>query len=782
MTVAPEPRAPDIQLCDERRIPIVEFNNKWETQPYPAELTWRELVDKLSHHIETRNKENVSMWSPAIFKPGTTRAKVNVAKVTALVGDVDHTEIPPERLAPFEYLKISSYSNTPDDPHLRYILPVTRHIDAAEYAHMWLRFKTLLPEIDPQCKDQSRGYWNPSVPPGGQGVVEYHPGRWLNPDELPEVPEPPKPSTPRRIATKASDAEDRRKFARWTADYVNARVAELASMAPNTGRNAAANRIAYTLAGLAADPRHNLEPGELTDVLLDACRSNGLVDDTSERQCIATIRSGLESGQGRPWSPGDQDDDAWQPSAPLRVVNVGQRRTLKDIEPIFKKWLYLNDLGAVYVTLATIAANRVEGDPLWVMLVGGSGWGKTEILRSTVGLPHIHSASTVTEGALLSGTPKKDRDAAAKGGLLRQIGEYGVLILKDFTSILSMGRDPRKQVLSALREIYDGSWKRHVGVDGGRELTWEGKLGMVAGCTTAIDTHHAVIALMGERFVLYRLGEVNAHEQARQALANTGHEAEMREELATAVADLFDTLDIQADAELPPLEPADTERLIALADLASRCRSAVDRDGYTHEVELIADPEAPARLAQMLRRLYGGLMLIGVEREEAWKHVLKTGLDSMPKLRRGVFDVLANLKDDERTDSATVATAMGYPTVTARRSLEDLAAHGVVGRVGSQGQADRWALTQWAREMFVAAAGQPPTEKSLPIYRGAHTLSPDPIHTCNDISVGGPEERGQDVEVCAGCGLPADTEKGDIVLVNGVPLHQYGDRNCVVAP
>jgi hypothetical protein len=38
----------------------------------------------------------------------------------------------------------------------------------------------------------------------------------------------------------------------------------------------------------------------------------------------------------------------------------------------------------------------------------------------------------------------------------------------DFTSILSQNRDTRGQVLAALREVYDGSWDRPVGADGGK--------------------------------------------------------------------------------------------------------------------------------------------------------------------------------------------------------------------------------------------------------------------------------------------------------------------------
>ena len=87
-----------------------------------------------------------------------------------------------------------------------------------------------------------------------------------------------------------------------------------------------------------------------------------------------------------------------------------------------------------------------------------------------------HVASTISsDGALLSGTPEGATAKAATGGLLRQIGDRGLLVIKDVTSILSMNRDTRATVLAALREIHDGHWARNLGTDGG--APWTGPAG-----------------------------------------------------------------------------------------------------------------------------------------------------------------------------------------------------------------------------------------------------------------------------------------------------------------
>src|SRR5439155_21641856 len=153
---------------------------------------------------------------------------------------------------------------------------------------------------------------------------------------------------------------------------------------------------------------------------------------------------------------------------------------------------------------------------------------------------------------------RRERSKDAKGGLLREIGEFGILLHKDFGSVISMNRDTRAQVLAALREIYDGSWTRHVGTDGGRTLSWSGKVGLLAGCTPAIDLdrHYAVMGSMGERFTLYRLPKVDAERQVRRSMSHIGKEKTARAELGQAIAAVLEIADPER-----ALRPADEQTI-----------------------------------------------------------------------------------------------------------------------------------------------------------------------------------------------------------------------------
>jgi hypothetical protein len=378
--------------------------------------------------------------------------------------------------------------------------------------------------------------------------------------------------------------------------------------------------------------------------------------------------------------------------------NVPASKTLAQVHEVFKKWLHLPDAGVVTITAAAVAANRIAGDPVWLLLIGPPASGKTEVLDSLLGLPNMHPCGVLSEAGLLSGSSKRERAQDSHGGLLRSVGDFGFIIAKDFTTVLSMSREVRTPLLAALREIYDGRWTRHLGTDGGRTLQWVGKASLVAGCTPTIDMHHAVTSAMGERFIFFRLPDVTPQEQAECALKHVGKEANMRRELREAMQSLF--------AGFKPTEfmidDVASKRLSALATLVARCRSAVERDGYRREIDLIPASELPARLVLSLARLFHGMQMVGVDLEECWRLVSKVAFDSIPDVRRRAFRFLEPLNSPSTTSD--VAVGIDYPTNTTRRALEDLAAHGMVDRsVQGQGKADLWQMSKLAKKLTLPA-------------------------------------------------------------------------------
>jgi hypothetical protein len=377
--------------------------------------------------------------------------------------------------------------------------------------------------------------------------------------------------------------------------------------------------------------------------------------------------------------PGSQPAAA-QPSSPPPGATP-----VEDTLKVFQKWLLLNDWTPVYTALGTIAANMLPGDPVWFGLVAPPSSAKTEILKSLSKIPNAVEASTLTPAALLSGTPRQQQAASAKGGLLRQIGQFGFLVLKDFGSIIDMRPDDRNVLLAAFREVYDGSWTRHVGADGGKVLHWSGKIGLLFGATGAIDTHYNIISKMGDRFLFNRLTPCD--EQFEYALNHIGTATQqMRQELAEAVANLF-AGPLRQPQKITEDEKAELKPIVLLA---TRLRGAVDRDSHSREFLGIQGAEGPSRLTLTLERLLAGLDTLGVDRKTALKVVISTAMDSVPPNRRRVYKHLETISP-AWADTSAVAKAVDLPTITARRVLEELTGYRLTERTsGGQGKADLW--------------------------------------------------------------------------------------------
>jgi hypothetical protein len=341
---------------------------------------------------------------------------------------------------------------------------------------------------------------------------------------------------------------------------------------------------------------------------------------------------------------------------------------LSAVHDTYRKWLGASyDLRALDVVLCAAAAEALTGDPPWLLMIGGSGAAKTETIMALTGAGAEVVSTISGEAALLSGTARKEQAADATGGLLRKLGKRGLLVVKDFTSILSMNRDTRALVLAALREIHDGRWSRDIGGEGGRTLKWEGRLVIVGACTTAWDAAHQVIATMGDRFLLVRLTASSNERRAAgmQAMANVNHEAVMREELSAAVGKLLGQVSAEEQLTLTEAEVSD---VFDLADLVTRGRTAVQKDArgeplFAHALEM------PTRLAKQLVQLARGGLALGMDRGSAMAVVARCAADTMPPLR---LRALADVAKHPGTPTADVVKRLQLPRMTVDRLLREL--------------------------------------------------------------------------------------------------------------
>lgn len=380
-------------------------------------------------------------------------------------------------------------------------------------------------------------------------------------------------------------------------------------------------------------------------------------------------------------------------------ANGRERWTLETVKDVVTHFLLLPDGGLVVeILMAALIANRMEGDPLWLFLVNPPSGVKTELIRALNDVEDVYPLSNLTPQTFASGYETRK----AEPSLLLKLDRH-ILTLKDFTTILTMHRDKRGEILAQLREIYDGHYRKEFG--NGKVVDWTGKIGLIAGVTQVIDTYSSVSQVLGERFICYRIKSEAGAAVALRAVNNQGQEQEMRQALRGAMAGFLHTLNTQQSIVLSPLF---ITKIAHLATFCATARSAVVRD-WKGEIEYIPEPEGPARLAKQLALFGKALALIRGKPEvtEAEYPVLyRLAEDTLPRHKLTTLSALLNA--DAALKTSQVGDKTGYPTDTVRRYLQDLAAMRLLDRTpGGEGKADLWRLSSYCIDLLENAAPGP---------------------------------------------------------------------------
>ena len=359
---------------------------------------------------------------------------------------------------------------------------------------------------------------------------------------------------------------------------------------------------------------------------------------------------------------------------PLPIDGVGdQADALFQARKTILKWLKLKDPNVIDLALAVVVANKAPGDPVWLLLVGPSSSGKSEIIRGLFSCgEHIHPLGGFTANTFMSGFDKKK-----KAGLLQRLPKVVTLVVKDFGTILVLRHDDKATILQQLREIYDGAYQKEYG--NGKVVKWKGRIGLLGAVTTAIEAHHAVIGELGNRYLLYRFRSDTGdrHEVASLAMKDEGLEAIMRDEIADALtAALEDALEPKA-VDIPD---EIRQKLASLADLVSRLRSPVSRNSYDKTVNYLPDIEGPGRLAKSLAKLGKGLAALRgkvLMTESEYKVVRVVGRDTVPQRR---IALIQELLDGKWHSNKKLSLKLNIPQSTLTLALEDMLQIGVLKR------------------------------------------------------------------------------------------------------
>lgn len=360
-------------------------------------------------------------------------------------------------------------------------------------------------------------------------------------------------------------------------------------------------------------------------------------------------------------------------------MNVGhdtQTIEWKAFQQTVLKWFHRPDWLVCRAVLATAKALEIETTPVWLMVIGPSSCGKSELylyLLNTI--EGLRKTSDVSLPGLLTFNP------APEDGLLARIGEKGVWAINDFSSVLSLREETRNQIMSACREIFDGEYRR---TGKGVEKVWRGRVHIVAACTPAIEGYYRMHAELGERFLQVQLERAPASKElSRKTNLQRRHKGDYHADLKSAASAMLDC---------PVREvyiPDDMDDLISTwAEITARCRCTVSRNTYNGDITKIGEAEGPGRIQQQ----YYGLAqadtivmrrsVVGIDQLELIERV---SIDCLPRCRRAVLRQMLDYSEELRRYELQLMTGISH-NQTFQRTLEDLEALDIITLSTTAGQ------------------------------------------------------------------------------------------------
>lgn len=344
----------------------------------------------------------------------------------------------------------------------------------------------------------------------------------------------------------------------------------------------------------------------------------------------------------------------------------------------FSRWLSLPNYDTVDIVAATLLANRLPGKAVWLAIVGPPATGKTEIVQALSGCLNVHPLGRITPATFVSGF-KTSKTSSEHHGILSQMtdGQPHMIVVKDFSTVLQKRQEVRGEILSGLRDLYDGEIDAFYGNK--LSIAWRGKVGMIVCSTGQYDKEIKALSTFGDRFLVFRPLEGKRKPLAERAARNAGQIDKMRIDLEKAYS-LLDKIKIPRKEIWVSLEARNM--IASLSDFVTRARSPISRDWRTREVDELPELEGTARVAVQLNQLARGVVLYH-ERdkvEESDVEMLESLVFSTIPFARSL--VLSGMDLGGKTSGNELARTLGIPQTLVTRCLEDLCLLGIVIWVG----------------------------------------------------------------------------------------------------
>jgi len=371
---------------------------------------------------------------------------------------------------------------------------------------------------------------------------------------------------------------------------------------------------------------------------------------------------------------------------------------LIDLKKEIQKYQYFEDTSIIDLTLATLIATRLDlGDPIWLVIIGASSGGKSQILRpmALTDEKFIHRIDDLTENTFLSA-----KAGDKNNSLLHRIGSRGIIAISDLTVLFSKNAESKNAILSQFRMIYDGEMTKTSGNDN-KSNTWKGKLGVIAGGTPTIYDHFEEVADMGQRFVYFRMKDFDPRKATEIALNRKFYGKELDEKLSNLYGEYMKDVGLSCEGHEFKLDKKTKQRIVEVAFLAERIRTVAKKDWKNEVIIKIPVPAMPMRIALQLSNIAMGLMAIkkyetgDPELHEEYLNIIDWCAYSLAnEEKRACLDVLAKHDFGINVRTTVIADKVGLDTNVVRNILQNLSAVGILERNGDVNNGLLWTLRE----------------------------------------------------------------------------------------
>lgn len=355
-------------------------------------------------------------------------------------------------------------------------------------------------------------------------------------------------------------------------------------------------------------------------------------------------------------------------------------KTLVELNAAYKEIYYTTDEALFSLVVSMVIGAKLNAPSCWCFIVGPTSGGKSTVLSVLYGIPFVELVSDLTPNTFLSGM----RVAGKETSLLKRLGDNFVVVMKDFTTMISKGEEAKKQIIAQMREIYDGHIVKETG--NGMKIEWGSKSKpsksmFLMAATEGIYKVQADFADMGTRAINYVMPPQDEYLSTKAAMRNKRNHAKSAERLALLQADVAEFVAdkiAHAPLEFAPIPEELEDDIIRVAMLAERARSSIDRD-YQGTVQLAQSTGMPMRMSEQMLAIAHFMTYAneGNLTPIIRATIFKVAMDSIPKQRRLVLDLLAK---HPRCDIIGMAMAINYPHAVVRKWVEDLNMFKIVDR------------------------------------------------------------------------------------------------------